>query len=60
MKEKVGVADSKRLQNTDGCEIPLRHHVETMVETIAGWYLQGNRIIRAFLGWCEMDFVHPQ
>ena len=24
------------------------------------WYSQGNRIIPGFLGWCEMDFGHPQ
>ena len=35
------------------------HHFETMVETLVCWYLQGNRIIPAFLRWCEMDFVHP-
>ena len=28
-------------------------------ETIFFWYLQGNRIIPGFFGWCEMDFVHP-
>ena len=30
------------------------------VETIVGWYLQGNAIIPGFLRWCEMDFGPPQ
>ena len=34
-------------------------HFEAMAETVFGWYLQWNRIIRGFLG-CETDFVHPQ
>ena len=29
------------------------------LETIRGRNLQGNQII-GFLGWCELDFVHPQ
>ena len=36
------------------------HHLETMVETIVCWYLQGNQQKPGFLRWCEMDFVHPQ
>ena len=42
----------------DGFEIR-SHHFEAMVETIACWHLQGDRIILGFLGWCEKDFVHP-
>ena len=34
------------------------HHWETMVETIVGWYLQGNRIIPGFLRWCRISSIH--
>ena len=38
-------------------EIQKSHHLETMVESIVCWYLQGNRILPGFLRWCEMDFA---
>ena len=27
------------------------------METIVCWYVQGNRIIPGFLGWCEINFA---
>ena len=44
----------------DGCEIRFSHHVETMVETMVRWYLQGNRIIPGFLGWCRISPIHSR
>ena len=46
------------LQHTVDGRNPFCTHLETMVETIVCWYLQGNRVIAGLLGWCEMGFVH--
>ena len=36
------------------------HQLAIMVEPIVSWYLRWGIIIPGILGWCEMDFVHPQ
>ena len=44
----------------DGCEIR-SHHLETMVQTIVCWCLQGNPNIPAgFLGWCRISSIHSR
>ena len=37
------------------------HHFEIMVETmICCCFFYRGTIIPSFVGWCEMDFIHPQ
>ena len=49
----------KAAPTVDG-QNPLRHHLETMVETITFVGIYRGINIPGFLSWCEMDFVHPQ
>ena len=33
------------------------HHLEAMLETSFGWYLQGNRIVPRILRWCRISSI---